>query len=181
MRLKGVTTRGAAEDAAVEGAKRGDAKAAAALFHEHWEYVWRVAYGVVGRREDADEVAQDAFVAAFSNLHGFEGRSSFRTWITRIAINKGLNVLRREKNLSRRWPDIDIPASSADERPASELLDALSDLSADRRTVVVLRYWLGCSIDEVSDLLDLPAGTVNSRLARGLRELRAALEVNCVG
>lgn len=169
---------GITEDRLVRSARAGDVTAASRLFEEHWESVWRTAYALLERRSEADEVAQDAFVTAFSKLDQFEGRSSFRTWVTRIAINKALNVRRQERRL---LPLLDDDAAASDEQTPTELLSALSALSEERRTVIVLRYWLGCSAGEISDLLELPSGTVNSRLARGLRQLRRALEVNCLG
>ncbi len=162
----------------VRSAKAGDPDAASRLFERHWEGIWRTSYALLGTIEDADEVAQEAFVAALSSLDGFKGRSSFRTWLTRIAINKALNTLRQERRLT---PLLEEQASLARGQSSAELLDALTSLSIERRTVIVLRYWRGCSVGEISELLQLPVGTVNSRLARGLRELRAALEVNCVG
>jgi RNA polymerase sigma-70 factor, ECF subfamily len=167
-----------ADEERVDAAKAGDAEAAGQLFEEHWANVWRAAYALLGRRDDADEIAQDAFVTAFSKLDQFEGRSSFRTWVTRIAINKALNTLRRERRFTPLWVEHQSPDNA---QSSVELLDAVARLSVERRTVIVLRYWLGCSIEEISDLLELPTGTVNSRLARGLRQLRAALEVNCLG
>ncbi len=84
----------------VRSAKAGDPDAASRLFERHWEGIWRTSYALLGTIEDADEVAQEAFVAALSSLDGFKGRSSFRTWLTRIAINKALNTLRQERRLT---------------------------------------------------------------------------------
>jgi RNA polymerase sigma-70 factor (ECF subfamily) len=164
----------------VRSATGGDADAAARLFERHWNAVWRAAYALLGSRAHADDAAQNAFVAAFSRLDEFEGRSSFRTWVTRIAINDALNTLRRETRLVRLRDEYEPDLGDSD-RTSAALLDALDALSLERRTVIVLRYWLGCSIEEIAELLDVPSGTVSSRLARGLSELRAALEVNCIG
>ena len=145
------------------------------LFDEYWPHVWRVAYRILGRRADADDVAQDAFVAAFTCLRDFKGTASFRTWLTRIAINKALNALRRPGARAGSWTEAH--AATDDHGVAAELLDAVGRLSLERRTVIVLRYWLGCSVTEIAETLELPLGTVNSRLARGLRDLRTSLEV----
>jgi RNA polymerase sigma-70 factor (ECF subfamily) len=167
-----------ADEQLVNSAKAGNTDAASELFERHWDTVWRTAYAVVGSKAQADEVAQDAFVAAMSALDRFEGRSSFRTWVTRIAINKALSTGRQEWRLTPLWDEHESPES---DRSSAELLNALASLTIERRTVIVLRHWLGCSVGEISELLEVPVGTVNSRLARGLRELRALLEVNCIG
>ena len=164
------------EEKLIRAAAAGDRDAAATLFERHWEHVWRAAYRVLGRRTDADDVAQEAFVAAFKNLAGFEGRSTFRTWITRIAINRALNALRDEKKRLGAWTEVSDNTSDTDVT-AAELVEALSRLSIERRTVFVLRYWLGCSVSEIAALLQIPLGTVNSRLARALAEIRTDLEV----
>jgi RNA polymerase sigma-70 factor (ECF subfamily) len=142
--------------------------------------VWRVAYSLTGRRADADDVAQDTFTIAITNLGRFEQRSSFRTWVTRIAINTALNLLRSDRVRCGLWQE----AVASPEEPnhlRGEILAALATLSLERRTVVVLRYWLGFAVAEIAQLLGIPEGTVNSRLARGVRELRSQLEVSCHG
>ena len=164
-----------AEGALLQAAVAGSRDAIEALFEQHWPHVWRAAYRILGRRADADDVAQEAFVAAFAKLDGFEGRSSFRTWITRIAINRALNVIRDEKRRTQLWTEA-LEEGETDST-TSQILHALSQLSNDRRIVLVMRYWLGCPIDEIAELLSLPSGTVNSRLARALRDVRTYLEV----
>jgi len=162
-------------DDLVLDAMAGSSEATRALFQANWEHVWKVAYGLLGRRAEADDVAQEAFISAFSSLPKFEQRSSFRTWITRIAINKALNALRQERGRQALWEE---PQAHADDPGLRrELLAALASLPPERRTVVVLRYWLGYSITEIAELLAVPAGTINSRLARGLEHLRSRLEV----
>ncbi len=160
----------------IRSAARGNDEAAAILFQRHWTYVWRMAYRLLGHRADADDCAQEAFAAAFANLESFEQRSSFRTWVTRIAINRGLNALRADKARSVSWLEA-FPTDGEIDLAASQLLDALGRLPADRRSVVVMRYWLGYSIEEISEFLHIPSGTVNSRLARALRAMRSYLEV----
>jgi RNA polymerase sigma-70 factor, ECF subfamily len=161
----------------VREAKAGSRDAATALFEQHWPHIWRVAYRVLGRQADADDVAQEAFVAAFAHLDRFEGRSSFRTWVTRIAINRALNLLRADKSRLGGWVEATEAAGDGD-NAASELMEAVARLPLERRVVLVMRYWLGCPIDEIAEFLGIPTGTVNSRLARALRDVRADLEVS---
>src|ERR671936_2950156 len=162
-------------------ARDGDREAAAQLFDRHWAGAWRAAYAVTGRREMADDVAQDAFERAFAALSRFDERRPFAPWLHRIVVNRCLDLLRSERRLVSgdvelerlEWHDL-----AAGDR---ELLEAVAGLSLQRRVVVVLRYGLGYSPTAIGELLGIPTGTVNSRLARALEELRADYEVNDVG
>jgi RNA polymerase sigma-70 factor (ECF subfamily) len=162
----------------VELARRGSRDAAAELFARHWRSAWRAAYGVTGRREMADDVAQDAFERAFAALGRFDERRPFAPWLHRIVVNRCLDLLRSERRL--------VFADSALERLEwrdvaggdRELLEVVSNLSLQRRVVIVLRYGLGYSPTAIAELLGVPTGTVNSRLARALDDLRAAYEVD---
>lgn len=164
----------------VQLARRGSRDAAAELFSRHWRSAWRAAYALSGRRELADDVAQDAFERAFGALARFDERRPFGPWLHRIVINRCLDLLRTERRmvageaeLARlEWRDV----ASGDR----DLLDAIAELSLQRRVVIVLRYGLGHSPTAIAELLDIPVGTVNSRLARALEELRGLYEVNDV-
>lgn len=164
----------------VREARRGDREAAAALFRRHWRDAWRAAYAVTGRRALADDVAADAFERAFAALGRFDERRPFRPWLQRIVANRALDLLRAERRLS-----YEEPLEPADARPDHRggdrsLLASVADLSLERRVVVVLRYGVGMTPKEIAATLDLPVGTVNSRLARALEELRESLEVEHV-
>jgi RNA polymerase sigma-70 factor (ECF subfamily) len=161
----------------VELARRGSRDAAGELFTRHWPGAWRAAYAVTGRRAMADDVAQDAFERAFSALSRFDARRPFAPWLHRIVVNRSLDLLRSERRLvgdagldRLEWQDL----GSGDQ----ELLALVAGLSLHRRVVVVLRYGLGYSPAAIAELLDVPTGTVNSRLARALDDLRAESEVN---
>jgi RNA polymerase sigma-70 factor (ECF subfamily) len=164
----------------VRGAARGDPDAAAALFRRHWHDAWRAAYALTRRRALADDVAADAFERAFAALGRFDDRRPFAPWLHRIVANRALDLLRAERRLA-----YEEPLEPADLRPDHRsgdrgLLGAVADLTVERRVVVVLRYGVGMTPKEIAAALDLPVGTVNSRLARALEELREALEVEHV-
>jgi RNA polymerase sigma-70 factor (ECF subfamily) len=165
----------AQSDAELVGrAREGSRDAAGELFSRHWPDAWRLARSVTGRREMADDVAQDAFERAFAALHRFDRRRPFRPWLHRIVVNRSLDLLRSERRLVgpdalERLGDADRPDHAAGDRA---LLAAVARLSPQRRVVVVLRYGLGYAPADVAELLDLPVGTVHSRLARALEELR---------
>src|SRR6476659_4188332 len=120
----------------VQLARRGSRDAAAELFARHWRSAWRAAYVISGRRELADDVAQDAFERAFAALSRFDERRPFGPWLHRIVVNRCLELMRRERRLvgldqvaepESPWRDLD-----AEDR---ELLDAVATLGLQRRTV----------------------------------------------
>src|SRR5919202_5794546 len=123
----------------VELARRGSRDAAGELFSRHWLGAWRAAYAVTGRRELADDVAQDAFERAFAALARFDARRPFAPWLHRIVVNRALDLLRSERRLvgdaeleRLEWHDVD----GADH----ELLASVGALSLPRRIVIVLPY-----------------------------------------
>jgi RNA polymerase sigma-70 factor, ECF subfamily len=162
----------------VAAARAGSRDAAAELFERHWPGAWRAAYAITGRRAMADDIAQDAFERAFSALSRFDRRRPFAPWLHRIVVNRSLDLLRSERRLvggeivEGEWHD----AESGDRA----LLDAVASLPLQRRVVVVLRYGLGFAPAAIATILGVPEGTVHSRLARALEQLRAELEVNGV-
>ena len=154
-------------------ARQGSRDAAAELFVRHWPGAWKVARAVTGRRDMADDVAQDAFERAFAALGRFDRRRPFGPWLHRIVVNRSLDLLRSERRLI--GPDaIDRVEGEWRDRAGEdrELLAAVAGLSPQRRVVIVLRYGLGYSPAEIARMLDLPTGTVNSRLSRALDDLR---------
>src|SRR5436309_5312139 len=164
----------------VELARRGSRDAAAELFARHWRAAWRAAYVVTGRREMADDVAQDAFERAFAALSRFDERRPFAPWLHRIVVNRCLDLLRSERRLVFGDAELDRLEWHDAVGGDRELLEAVAGLTLQRRVVIVLRYGLGYSPTAIAELLDLPTGTVNSRLARGLADLRETYEVNDV-
>jgi RNA polymerase sigma-70 factor (ECF subfamily) len=123
-------------------------------------------------------VAQDAFERAFRGLAGFNGRSSFRTWLSRIVLNRSIDFARQESRLRPIEPaDTPSPEWSDDDAARDrDLLDAVLALPLERRTAIVLRYWARHSPPEIAEILGVPLGTVHSRLGRALAELRTRLE-----
>jgi RNA polymerase sigma-70 factor, ECF subfamily len=162
----------------VTEAVAGSRRAGEELFSRHWLQAWRLALSVTGSATAADDVAQEAFERAFRGLASFNGRSSFRTWLFRIVLNRSLDIARREATASRRAAGLIPATASSDEDVVHDraLLDAVLSLPLERRTVVALRYWAAYTPPEIAESLDIPLGTVHSRLARALAELRSQLE-----
>lgn len=164
----------------VRRARRGDREAAAALFRRYWRDAWRAAFAITGRRSLADDVAADGFERAFAALGRFDDRRPFGPWLHRIVANRALDLLRAERRISdEKLPDLPdlAPTHGSGDRG---LLAAVAGLSVERRVVVVLRYGVGMTPAQIADALDLPVGTVNSRLARSLDQLRESMEVEHV-
>jgi RNA polymerase sigma-70 factor (ECF subfamily) len=160
----------------VRRARRGSRAAAAELFERHWNRAWRVALAITQNRAYADDAAQQAFERAYRGIAAFDGRSSFATWLHRIVVNQALNTLRQER---RRAEPVEVESrgfGTADDR-FEEVAEALEALPEERRLVLILRYWLDLTPPEIGDLLEIATGTVHSRLARALEDLRKELEV----
>ena len=163
------------ERAWVRGAQRGSASDLEALFHAHWPAAYRAAYLVIHDAALAEDVAQEAFLAAIRNLDRFDRRRPFGPWLHRIVVNRAIDTgkaraLRRESELT----EGDAIREDA-EPPDRSVLRALGGLPPEQRAVVVLRHLLGYTPGEIARLLELPRGTVNSRLRRGLDAMRESL------
>ena len=150
-----------------------------AIFDRHWERVWRAAYAVCGDRELASDAAQDAFIRAGAALHRFDRRRPIEPWLVRIAVNRAIDLVRARRRLA--GGDA-VPEGLSFDPPLAdeELQDALRRLAPERRAVIALHYWLDYTTPEIAEVLDVPVGTVNSRLARALRDLRLDLEARNV-
>src|SRR5205809_7138052 len=181
------------ELALVASAKAGDVAAFEELIRRYDRNVFRIAQHITQNREDAEDVVQDAFFKAYSNLAQFQGNSKFYTWLVRIAVNESLMKLRRRKTSKTVSMDEDVeteegsmPREFADWSPnpeqqygQSELSDILrktiQGLPASFRTVFVLRDVEGLSTEETAEMLDLSIPAVKSRLLRARLQLRERL------
>jgi RNA polymerase sigma-70 factor (ECF subfamily) len=170
--LRPLTVRrtGPRSDAAlVRAAQRGSPAAVEALFDRHWPALHRAAYLVVHDAAAAEDIAQEAFLAAIGALDRFDRRRPLAPWLHRIAVNRAIDHA-RARALRRETHDGPPDAPAAD-RPAGlddATMAALASLDPDARAVVVLRHLLGHTPGEIARLLGIPRGTVNSRLRRAL-------------
>ena len=160
------------ERAAVRGAQEGSLPDLELLFRRHWPAAYRAAYLVVHDAAAAEDIAQEAFLAAVRALDRFDRRRPFAPWLHRIVVNRAIDWARRRQLRAEVGGDA-LAAEAAPERDADPgLLESLAGLSPDHRAVIVLRYLLEYTPGEIAKLLDLPRGTVNSRLRRGLDQLK---------
>jgi RNA polymerase sigma-70 factor (ECF subfamily) len=170
--------RGAArsEAAWVRGAQRGSAADVEALFREHWRRAYRAAYLVVHDAGAAEDIAQEAFLAAIRSLDRFDRRRPFGPWLHRIVVNRAIDWARARSLRAEVAGEPAAAAPATNPGLSDELVACLGDLPEDQRAVIVLRYVLEYTPGEIADLLELPRGTVNSRLRRGLDALGEGLE-----
>jgi RNA polymerase sigma-70 factor, ECF subfamily len=170
------------ERAWIAGAQAGSLPDLEALFREHWPRAYRAAYLVVHDGGAAEDIAQEAMLSAIRTLDRFDRRRPFGPWLHRIVVNRAIDWVRaRALRAEADEPALELAtAGRADEgEPYSQpVLAALGELSPDHRAVIVLRHLLEYSPREIARMLDLPRGTVNSRLRRGLDQLADRLEVD---
>ena len=164
------------ERARVRGAQAGSVEDLEGLFRAHWPRAFRAAYLVVHDAAAAEDIAQEAFLAAIRALDRFDRRRPFGPWLHRIVVNRAIDWA-RARALRGEVRETDVPdAEGPDAVERRDVLEQLAALPPDHRAVIVLRHLLGYTPGEIADLLELPRGTVNSRLRRGLDRLREELE-----
>jgi RNA polymerase sigma-70 factor, ECF subfamily len=165
----------------------GDSAAFGRLVATYQDRLYNSLLRVLGSSEDAADIVQDAFVQAFTKLNTFRGTSAFYTWLYRIAFNLAMSQARRgRKTASLDGMKSDVGEEPMDGQPTAEtdvmqqeraelVHAALGQLSMDYRQILVLREIDGCRYDEIAEILDLPVGTVRSRLFRARVEMRDLL------
>jgi RNA polymerase sigma-70 factor, ECF subfamily len=156
-------------------AQRGSRPALAEIYAAHWPRAHRAAYLVVHDAAAAEDIAQDAFLAAVSALDRFDRRRPFAPWLHRIVVNRAIDWSRRE-SLRRGPAEPEPQAPARNPEIGDDVMRALAQLPAEQRAVVVLRHLLEYTPREIARMLELPRGTVNSRLRRALDRLGEVLE-----
>lgn len=175
-------------DELARAAAKGDIDAFETLLGLYQNKVYGLALRMCGSEEDAWDVAQEAFLAAWRALPGFRGESGFSTWLYRLTANAAIDCLRREK---KRWGELSIeggelPLSLPDAGPSPQeaaeggelraaVNAALARLTDQHRTVLILRELQELSYEEIAGALGLDLGTVKSRISRARKALRKIL------
>jgi RNA polymerase sigma-70 factor, ECF subfamily len=156
-----------------------------------WERpIYALAYRVIGREEDARDVAQETFLRAFRALKGFKGQAKFSSWLYRITLNLCRDWMRRERRtpVSQAPEGVDIIEMAGEATPSESIEDlvsrhelgravgkAMALLPEEQRTAIILKEYHGLTFQEIADLLDCPLSTVKTRLYQGLSVLRKHL------
>ena len=187
------TPAGMLEGDLVKAARRGELAAYDELVRRYQERIYATIYHMTSNHEDANDLAQESFIKAYSALKSFKGGSSFYTWLYRIAVNKTINFLKQRKNkyhLSLNDLDInaendpDLVALISDKTPhrdvglselQKKLNEALLKLSEPHRMVVVLHDVQGQSHEEIAEIMGCNIGTVRSRLFYARQQLQGYL------
>ena len=171
--------RARSEQALIRGALAGSEADLEALFRRFWPRAYRAAFLIVHDHAAAEDIAQEAFLAAIRRLDRFDRRRRFGPWLGTIVANRAIDHT-RARAARREAADAGAEAPSPPEVPlgrySQEVLAALAALSPEHRAVIVLRYLLEYSPGEIARALELPRGTVNSRLRRGLDSLEFRLK-----
>ena len=160
------------ERAWIDGARAGSVADLERLFRAYWPRAHRAALLVTGDAAAAEDIAQEAFLAAVRNLHRFDRRRPFGPWLHRIVVNRAIDFTRARRLRGEvELPD-ELPGAAADE--PDDVFADIGALAPEHRAVIVLRYLLEYTPGEIAELLGLPRGTVNSRLRRGLDRMKEA-------
>jgi len=175
----------------VERALTGDADAFGELVRRWERRIFALAYGMLGREEDARDATQETFIAAFRNLRGFRGEAKVSSWLHRIAVNQCITRQRRakvrgetaledevEKNAgSFAAPTTYSPAGVVESRQVTQAVRrAVNSLPVELRQVIVMKEFEELTFKEIADALDLPLSTVKSRLYTALKQLQMRLQ-----
>ena len=176
-------------EAVIERWRAGDQRAAESIYNQHREKTFRLAYGLLGDTEDAEEAAQDSLSYALLHIHQFDDRKSqFTTWLYRITVSRSRDILRK-----RRVPTYSLSSwlqeghNPTDFRPGPEqraekkenqnsVWEALQILSPDLREAIILRHWSGCTYQEIAEITNCPMKTAQSRVRLAYQKLAHILE-----
>jgi RNA polymerase sigma-70 factor (ECF subfamily) len=174
-------------NALIRRCQRGDKLAIEVLIKRYQDYVYRLCYLVMRNEQDAEDMAQETFIRAFRALPRFEIRegASFEAWLYRISVNCCRSRMRRRWYQVLPWPDPPPPLHSEPEKHPDRqmmqleardaMLAAVNTLGEKHRLVVILRYYADLSNEEIAQALNIPSGTVRSRLFTARQRLRALL------
>jgi RNA polymerase sigma-70 factor (ECF subfamily) len=157
-----------------------------------WERpIYALAYRVIGREDDARDVAQETFLRAFRALSGFKGQAKFSSWLYRITLNLCRDWIRRERRapVTQAPEGVDLIELASESEPSESIEElvsrrelgravakAMSLLPEEQRTAIILKEYHGLTFQEIADLLDCPLSTVKTRLYQGLTVLRRHLQ-----
>jgi RNA polymerase sigma-70 factor (ECF subfamily) len=172
------------DSVAIARVKAGDGDAYRALVERHGRSVFRLAYRMTGNEQDAEDVVQETFLRAYRQLHRYEGRAGFGTWLHRIASNYSLDLM-RSRRVHAELRDNTTQGASQGPGPERLLLgdevqravaSTLDELSQQERTAFVLRHFEGQSVEEIGASLGLSGNATKQSIFRAVQKMRRALE-----
>lgn len=177
----------AIDEAAVAEARRGNAEGFRALMERHGRMVYRLTYRMTGNVQDAEDLVQETFLRVAKQIHRFDGRASFATWLHRIAANCATDLLRARTSRDRRMGAQELMENVAASGPSPERLarsteilrllkPAMAQLTEMERAVFVLRHYDGRSIEEICAVMKVKPGAAKNSIFRAVQKLRRVLE-----
>ena len=164
--------------------KEGEEKAFNQLVLRHQKKIYDLIYRMTRNREDAADLSLEVFVRAYKNLKDFEERSSFYVWVAKIAVNLGLNFLKREKfrsflsifDLAEMKTPIDSPAEEMEKSQLKVAIDsAIQTLPARQRTAFVLKYYQDMSHQEIAEIMGITEGASKANYFQAVQKLQKLL------
>ncbi|WP_078543106.1 RNA polymerase sigma factor SigW [Litchfieldia alkalitelluris] len=176
----------------IKQVKKGDQNAFAEIVELYKDKVYQISYRMVGNSHEAEDISQEAFLRAYINIHSYDINKKFSTWLFRIATNLSIDRLRKKKPdyyldaevagaegltlYSQVAADVIQPDEKLESLELQETIQhAILQLPAKYRSVIVLKYIEELSLKEIGDILDLPVGTVKTRIHRAREALRHQL------
>jgi RNA polymerase sigma-70 factor (ECF subfamily) len=181
------------DSAAADEARKGNQHAFRVLVERHSHSVFRLAFRMTGNEHDAEDLVQETFLRAYKQLHRFDGRAGFNTWLYRICANCSIDLIRARKrrneqqavatdNPSLHWLDrVAAPGPSPERLMQSAQItgrveEALRRLSDTERTAFVLRHYEDCNIEQIAEALGVEPNAAKHSVFRAVQKLRRALE-----
>lgn len=165
----------------IEAMKRGDKNAFDSFIQRYHNEIYYTALGIVRSEWDARDICQETFLKVFSSLNKLKDTSKIRQWMNRILINKCNDYFRHNKRITvseyievKRFSDVENVEKI-------DLLKAMLSLKEETRVVLTLRYFQDLPLKEIASILDIPEGTVKSRISNGLKELRKLMKTSKEG
>lgn len=164
----------------IKRAQRGDSQAMAQLLHAHYSFLTKYLIKMTMNPELAEDVAQETMLKCIEKIHQYNGKSKFSSWMITIATRIYIDQMRRTK-VEKQWRDREQASRrtewqiKAQHEEWTDAMQALSRLGYEWRLPILLKHYYGYSYDEIADMMDIPPGTVKSRIHHGLQQLRKEL------
>jgi len=167
------------EELLVRRAKSGDSEAFGQLVQIYQNQILYLAYDFMGDYEQARDIAQDIFMKAFNGIDSFEQRSSFGTWLKRIAVNTCKDALRKKQRMPEKTnlkPQLTSPENADRSDGHRDIIKkGFINLSANQKTAVVLRYFHGETISQIAEIMNINENTVRIHIHRAVQKIRQSL------
>lgn len=161
-------------------ARRGDAHALACLIEKHYSFVYKYMVKITMNPKTAEDLTQDTMMKCIESIHRYDGSSAFSSWLITIATRLFIDMTRRKRR-EQEWLKQKGSIERlkwhfhANQEEWSDTLQLLAELSPEQRIAILLKHYYGYNYEEIGNMLRLPSGTVKSRVAYGLRELRKGM------